>query len=166
MPRQCWEKYGRQFNSAIWNSPNYSFQNQALQKPLPNTRYQANLPPQPPPQQSHPGYYVASQQQPPPPQHQQPFYPPQQNGYYGPPQQNGYYGPPQQQPMITHMGHMYGPPPGALVVRPGDPRIGGRLCYDCGGRGTVVAGFLLLDEDTCRMCNGETRVFLKVEDCC
>lgn len=27
------------------------------------------------------------------------------------------------------------PPPGALVVQPGDPRIGGRLCWKCDGAG-------------------------------
>ena len=28
------------------------------------------------------------------------------------------------------------------------------MCYNCGGRGVVDCGFLFLDEETCRMCNG------------
>ena len=36
-------------------------------------------------------------------------------------------------------------PIGATVVMPGDPRIGGRLCWQCGGRG--VTPFLIFDEE-------------------
>ncbi|BGP16038.1 hypothetical protein JCM10213v2_004032 [Rhodosporidiobolus nylandii] len=50
-------------------------------------------------------------------------------------------------------------PPGAVVVRPGDPRMGGVLCRRCGGDG-LVPGFLLFDEVTCDMCQGAGRVFL------
>ena len=49
------------------------------------------------------------------------------------------------------------PPPGATVVRPGDPRIGGRLCWRCGGSG--VTSFLIFDEQTCTVCNGLGRTF-------
>ena len=49
------------------------------------------------------------------------------------------------------------PPPNALVVMPGDPRIGGRLCFECGGRG-VIESFWLGDE-TCFRCRGAGRVF-------
>lgn len=35
----------------------------------------------------------------------------------------------------------------ALVVRPGDPRIGGELCLTCGGDGLIGTGFLGLDQD-------------------
>ncbi len=49
------------------------------------------------------------------------------------------------------------PPPGATVVRPGDPRIGGRLCWRCGGSG--VTSFLIFDEQTCTICNGLGRTF-------
>ncbi|GAA6048263.1 hypothetical protein JCM3770_006510 [Rhodotorula araucariae] len=48
--------------------------------------------------------------------------------------------------------------PGALVVRPGDPRIGGVLCRRCGGDG-LVPGLFLIDEMTCEVCNGAGRVF-------
>ncbi|KAH9926906.1 uncharacterized protein B0H18DRAFT_1004414 [Fomitopsis serialis] len=30
------------------------------------------------------------------------------------------------------------PPPGATVMRPGDPRLGGRLCWRCGGSGITT----------------------------
>jgi hypothetical protein len=48
------------------------------------------------------------------------------------------------------------PPPGSTVVMPGDPRIGGRLCWRCGGRGTTP--FLIFDEMTCETCGGIGRL--------
>jgi len=48
------------------------------------------------------------------------------------------------------------PPPGSLVVRPGDPRIGGRLCWNCGGDGVVSMFFF--DTERCRVCKGMGRV--------
>ncbi|KAL1694146.1 hypothetical protein GGG16DRAFT_47743 [Schizophyllum commune] len=44
-------------------------------------------------------------------------------------------------------------PPGSVVYAPGDPRIGGRPCWRCGGDGTV-SSFFGLDEDTCGVCGG------------
>ncbi|KAF8308305.1 hypothetical protein DL93DRAFT_2100751 [Clavulina sp. PMI_390] len=35
------------------------------------------------------------------------------------------------------------PPPGSLVVMPGDPRIGGQLCWNCNGAGSVMNLFSL-----------------------
>lgn len=49
------------------------------------------------------------------------------------------------------------PPPGSTVVSPGDPRIGGRLCYKCSGSGVVP--FMLFDEMPCGVCNGVGRTF-------
>ena len=48
------------------------------------------------------------------------------------------------------------PPPGSTVVMPGDVRIGGRLCWRCGGRGTTP--FLIFDEMTCETCGGIGRL--------
>ncbi|KAK0535654.1 hypothetical protein OC842_002238 [Tilletia horrida] len=42
-------------------------------------------------------------------------------------------------PNVHYVDSRRRPPPGAIVVRPGDPRIGGRLCYNCGGDGMVSA---------------------------
>ncbi|KAI0792208.1 hypothetical protein C8Q75DRAFT_792307 [Abortiporus biennis] len=49
------------------------------------------------------------------------------------------------------------PPPGAQSYRPGDPRIGGRLCWRCGGSGTI--SFLVFDERSCPVCDGIGRTF-------
>ncbi|OBZ74129.1 hypothetical protein A0H81_06222 [Grifola frondosa] len=49
------------------------------------------------------------------------------------------------------------PPAGAAVVRPGDPRIGGRLCWRCGGSG--VTSFFIFEEQTCTVCGGVGRTF-------
>jgi len=49
------------------------------------------------------------------------------------------------------------PPPGALVVTPGDPRMGGRLCWRCSGSGTVSLFFF--DQSTCEVCDGVGRIF-------
>ncbi|KDQ06636.1 hypothetical protein BOTBODRAFT_181399 [Botryobasidium botryosum FD-172 SS1] len=60
-------------------------------------------------------------------------------------------------PIHPQVAYAHGPPPNALVVQPGDPRIGGRQCWDCGGRGTV--SYLIFDSETCRTCRGMGRVF-------
>ncbi|CAH7674857.1 hypothetical protein BY996DRAFT_7816022 [Phakopsora pachyrhizi] len=52
-----------------------------------------------------------------------------------------------------------------LVVRPGDPRIGGRLCLNCNGSGSRSDELNLLQvffgggQETCRACRGTGRVF-------
>ncbi len=46
----------------------------------------------------------------------------------------------------------------AVVYPPGDPRIGGRLCWRCGGRGKT--SFLIFDEETCSICGGVGRTFV------
>ncbi|KAG8869962.1 hypothetical protein FRB98_002054, partial [Tulasnella sp. 332] len=43
------------------------------------------------------------------------------------------------------------PPPGSLIVNPGDPRIGGRRCWNCGGDGWI--SLFLFDRETCPTCN-------------
>ncbi|TNY22674.1 hypothetical protein DMC30DRAFT_445004 [Rhodotorula diobovata] len=62
-------------------------------------------------------------------------------------------------PQVVMAGRYMPVQPGALVVRPGDPRMGGVLCRRCGGDG-LVAGFLLIDDVTCEVCNGVGRVFI------
>ena len=48
---------------------------------------------------------------------------------------------------------------GAVVVYPpGDSRIGGRLCWRCGGSGKT--SFLIFDETTCSVCDGVGRTFV------
>lgn len=54
---------------------------------------------------------------------------------------------------------VYGPPPvgpNVVVLRPGDARIGGVLCGQCGGSGVDV-GFLF--DEQCWRCRGTGRVF-------
>ena len=49
-------------------------------------------------------------------------------------------------------------PPPPVVLRPGDPRIGGQPCHNCFGSGRTF-GFLLLSERTCSACGGTGRLF-------
>lgn len=44
-----------------------------------------------------------------------------------------------------------------LVLRAGDPRLGGRMCWRCDGRGYV--SYLFFDHSTCEVCNGIGRTF-------
>ena len=53
--------------------------------------------------------------------------------------------------------HRSAPPPTA-VLRPGDPRIGGRPCWNCSGSGRTL-GFLLLSDRMCDVCAGLGRLF-------
>ena len=48
-------------------------------------------------------------------------------------------------------------PPGALVYPAGDPRLGGRRCWRCGGTGTI--SFFILDSSKCDECRGIGRLF-------
>jgi len=48
-------------------------------------------------------------------------------------------------------------PSSSLVVQPGDPRIGGNLCWNCLGSGRTL-GFLLLSDRTCGVCGGIGRL--------
>ncbi|KAI9613330.1 hypothetical protein H4Q26_009930 [Puccinia striiformis f. sp. tritici PST-130] len=56
------------------------------------------------------------------------------------------------------------PPP--LVVRPGDPRIGGRLCLNCNGSGQKIEELTLFNvftggpnQEVCYSCRGTGRIF-------
>ncbi|BFZ59964.1 hypothetical protein YB2330_000986 [Saitoella coloradoensis] len=78
------------------------------------------------------------------------------------------FAPPRPAPMIQPVaavgGGFFSPPmgvmplgPPGIVVRPGDPRIGGMLCGYCGGDGRIM-GFMFMDE-MCPRCRGTGRVF-------
>lgn len=56
--------------------------------------------------------------------------------------------------MVTGMGT---PPPGALVYPAGDPRLGGTMCWRCGGSGTI--SYFILDTSKCDQCGGIGRLF-------
>ncbi|KAI0032989.1 hypothetical protein K488DRAFT_70229 [Vararia minispora EC-137] len=53
---------------------------------------------------------------------------------------------------VLQAGPFARPPPGTVMMRPGDPRLGGRLCWRCHGRGRH--SFMLFDEITCEECGG------------
>ncbi|KAM0787519.1 hypothetical protein ACM66B_003590 [Microbotryomycetes sp. NB124-2] len=134
--RKDWQKYGKPFQGALALSVN---------EPAANYQRPIRLPPLP--QQHHPP--LPSPPPPLPPQAPMTMSPYGVQQYHPPP--SAMYGAPVQ--------HGWGggvPSGGAIVVRPGDPRIGGRLCYRCGGDG-VVMGFLF-DQDTCPMCFGSGRI--------
>lgn len=81
-----------------------------------------------------------------------PYIPPSNNYGYG----YGYGYPPMPMSPIP-------PPPQQqqqrpLVVKPGDPRLGGVLCGECRGTGRVS---FLLDEDLCPLCNGLGRIITR-----
>ena len=65
--------------------------------------------------------------------------------------------PPGAAPLVDWYG--YQPPPGAVAVMPGDPRIGGTLCYKCGGTGNANDLFSLFGlDDECNTCGGAGRI--------
>lgn len=130
--RKCWVKYAKPFSGALaytpFNSATQAAGSKTFQRPLPVFR--------PPQQQLH-----------------------QPHNHYGPPpppQQMRSYPPPR--PQIQHISSYAPMPRGAVVYRPGDPRIGGRLCWRCDGNGTV--SYMLFDETTCGDCGGCGRVFV------
>ncbi|WVR00024.1 hypothetical protein IAU59_007166 [Kwoniella sp. CBS 9459] len=161
-----WKKYGKPYNSALATSyttstnpgTNPSVTSSAnFQRPLPSFPHQpqqnlyGHLPPPPPQSGSGPSwgtYPGQSVSRSPPPPPQQPYMP-----YMGHNPMNH----PQQQIFVQKTP---GPiPPGALVVGPGDPRIGGVPCHRCGGSGREVDFFFGFDEGRCYACRGLGRVF-------
>lgn len=132
--RKCWDRFGKPFTSILASSPwsgqgsgpSQSEHGRTFQRPLPAF----NPPPQvrPPPPQPMPGMYPPSSP----------------TGATNP------------NLRVVPMPDGNMPPVGATVVMPGDPRIGGRLCWRCGGRG--VTPFLIFDEETCDTCGGIGRL--------
>ncbi|KIM75626.1 hypothetical protein PILCRDRAFT_668574 [Piloderma croceum F 1598] len=153
--RKCWERYSRPYVGAItytpWSSSSSSSGSGSSSSS--NTHFQRPLPKFKPPQQQHLLRSSASQSHIP--SHSQsqqharsisnPNFPPHRTQYAPSPSPSAY-------PTSTP----HGPPPGSTVVRPGDPRIGGTMCYKCLGSG-VVQFFIF--EDVCVVCRGVGRVF-------
>lgn len=125
---QCWDKYAKPYSGAITYAPwaNRGAETSYYQRPLPNFLRGPTNTLFHQQQQGQPQFF----QPPPPPPPQQQF----QRGY----------------------GYGHGPPPGAVVVQPGDPRIGGKTCWNCYGSGQV--SIFLFDTDRCRTCNGMGRI--------
>ncbi|SGZ31175.1 BQ5605_C047g12326 [Microbotryum silenes-dioicae] len=144
---QCWEKFGRPFTGAIRiaatatpTPPNYQRPLRLSYRPPTGVQFAGGV---------YPGAVYRQAQRP---------------------------GMMQQQGMGMGMGNTYGQPNaafnapsrihvthqppiggGAVVLRPGDPRLGGVRCYRCGGDGTTWGIFFL--EETCDLCRGVGRLY-------
>lgn len=154
---KCWTKYAKPYSGPIayapWSSAGDGTPSQAgtdLQRPLRALQSPTNYPPPPSPSASSPIAHY-----PPPRQHTALT---RSSTMYAPSYARGF-------PMSSPDSSLYagpstqyapGPPPGAVVVQPGDPRIGGRLCPRCNGSGTVSLFFF--DQSTCDLCDGAGRV--------
>lgn len=140
--RKCWQSFAKPFTGVITYS---SFKSSSagtgktFQRPLPLLR-----PPQAGPSRS--GYPGSSE------------YARNigagQNSYSAP-SPSGAYPPNVQMVPYSPYGSSQAPP-GSVVYSPGDPRLGGRLCYRCDGDG-VTGGFLF--QDQCYVCGGVGRLF-------
>lgn len=167
--RKCWQKYARPYRGPLTYAPFSPSSNSSqaagnLQRPLPLFKPPHASPLRPhstcgypgqnhglsvPPQPGSPSGYAPSFP-PIPPRPQLQFLPPP-----GPPPMP--FGP---FPHSAPGSPIYAVPPPfptPLIVPPGDPRIGGRLCWRCDGKGRV--SFLLFDSQMCDVCRGSGRVF-------
>lgn len=129
--RKCWDRYSKPYRGAIAYAPTTG-QAGNFQRPLP-----VFTPPQ-----------------------QQPIGPdPARSAGVGPGPGPGPWSYPGQSSSSLNraatVSYTRAPPRGALVVSPGDSRIGGRLCWQCDGSGTI--GFFLFEE-TCPSCRGTGRI--------
>jgi hypothetical protein len=146
--RKCWSKYGKPYAGPMlyttWPSAsNSTAGSSTFQKPLPRlappfaSTSTASLP-----SQQHPSNSPSTLRRP----------RSRSHSHLTPPA-----GPAPRVPRIEMTDpYINPPPPGAVVVAPGDPRIGGVRCWKCGGSGMVP--FLLFDELPCSMCNGVGRI--------
>ncbi|WFD41766.1 hypothetical protein MPSI1_000402 [Malassezia psittaci] len=109
---------------------------------------QANSSSKPLPEQAYPQHQT--------PAAQPPFTSPQPSSPYPVP---GQWGHTQAIPRPTYNWYGQLPPQGALAVAPGDPRIGGVLCPECGGTGNsnnIISMFF--GEEECMRCSGAGRI--------
>lgn len=133
--QQCWEKYGRPYEGTLLAYSDWTDRTSNFQRPLPegikipSSSSSSNM--RPSSASEYPGAYARSSG----------------SNYQS-------FGSGSSSRAIVTNGP---PPPGALVVMPGDPRIGGRLCYNCGGAG-VIPAFLFFTEETCPVCRGAGRI--------
>ena len=169
---KCWTKFAKAFTGPLtyapWGSDSSGGNN--FQRPLPSLPHSPAGTPNHRAQAS-PTHY------PPPPQHgslsrssttsRVPGYPGSSPSTAGIPIGNGGFLPQGSYLSPLHRGdpspyaggsvQYASPPPGATVYQAGDPRIGGRLCWRCGGKGTT--SFLIFDVETCGVCGGIGRTF-------
>ena len=131
--RKCWDRFSKTFTAVLASSPWGDQASGSASQSQRGRTFQRPLPTFKPPQ---------AQLQPPTPQPMPGSYPLNRVSSTS--------SRPMPMPIIG------GPPPGSTVVMPGDPRIGGRLCWRCGGRGTTP--FLIFDETTCDTCGGIGRL--------
>ncbi|KAI0923674.1 hypothetical protein AcW1_006566 [Taiwanofungus camphoratus] len=155
---RCWEKYSRPFTGALaytpWGSSSSSVSaRNTLQRPLPNftpphvsgSKHRTT--------QSYSSPAAASSSL----QTSSPHVIPIAGGgvpmspYLDPLQRPSF----MQSP--SNIRYVSQPPAGAAVLPAGDPRLGGRLCWRCGGSGIVT--FLIFDESPCNVCNGIGRTY-------
>ncbi|KAI0057366.1 hypothetical protein BV25DRAFT_1994978 [Artomyces pyxidatus] len=142
--RRCWDRYARKFTSIFawspWGASSGDSRSRGwfFQRPLPSFT---------PPQAAAAAAASSTLSPPGALAHRRSVSQPQQQP------------PPLQRALSRPVAVPFGmrPPPGAAVVRPGDPRLGGNLCWRCGGRG--VTPFLIFDEMTCESCGGVGRTF-------
>ncbi|TFY69330.1 hypothetical protein EVG20_g3188 [Dentipellis fragilis] len=146
--RTCWSRFGRPFTGALqylpWGSSSASSNSRGAKQ-----TYQRPLPSFTPP-------HLASTSS---------VSVPSSSGYPGnnahrrvvsqPMRTPGMTAPPSPQ-RAQVLGWGQRPPPGALVLQPGDARLGGRLCWNCRGSGVVT---MFIFEEQCDVCRGVGRTF-------
>jgi hypothetical protein len=157
--RKCWDRYGKPYTGALTYTP---WSNDTSRPSNSNTTFQRPLPSFTAPQHSrshsqihnrtvsNPTFCQAHTET----QHRSPF-----DRTHTQIQPHAHtQAPVSNMPLQIHVASPYSlPPPGATIVQPGDHRIGGRICYKCGGSGVVP--FFIFDETTCVTCGGVGRIF-------
>lgn len=138
--KRCWSKYAKSFSGPLAYSYTSSAassntQNINLQRPLPQVHDRLNRPPPHPPlNPPRPASYNGMHSSPP-------------GGNYG------------RGPTIRTTSGFGQPPPGTAIYQPGDPRIGGDLCWRCHGKGTMN---IFIDIINCPICGGCGRTFVSM----
>ncbi|KAH7326794.1 hypothetical protein B0J17DRAFT_680691 [Rhizoctonia solani] len=151
--RECWSLFAQPYEGVLsfapWDSPeSVTSDDQNLQRPLPAS--------------SSPSRSQRPTPRPTPGPSSRPLSHPQHSSYAGLGQPYGSLPPTSwssSSGLRPSASVSYGrPPPGSLVVRPGDPRIGGRVCWKCSGDGWQYKT-MGLETKTCSACNGLGRLF-------
>ncbi|KAF8652600.1 hypothetical protein AX16_004320 [Volvariella volvacea WC 439] len=139
--KKCWNKYAKPFTGALQYTPWDASSSSSSSSSGSGTTFQRPLPVLRPP-------HLSSPPVPPIP----PVPPvPSMPGLPHPP-------PPPLPPRVQYLSPYARAPPNAVVYKAGDPRLGGRLCWRCDGRGYV--SFFLFDETQCPDCGGTGRIYV------
>ncbi|VDB96621.1 unnamed protein product [Peniophora sp. CBMAI 1063] len=145
--KRCWRRYSKVFSQLLALAP-WGQAGSRYQRPLPNFTSPRGTPAIAPPSRAPTSASTSSSSSPRPgnPEHRRAVSTSASSRSPAPPSPGGGLS------RVVTLAPGARAPPGTMTMRAGDPRLGGRLCWRCHGRGWH--SFMIFDEVTCEECGG------------